>query len=137
MSVPELAIQIRNSPGEMAQVTAVLAEANANILGITASSAGKHGWVRVVIEDAKAAQEALEDCGYEVESGEAVAVSIADEPGTIDHVLRILADAKINVDYIYTVNGRSLGTQILILGIQTPGKAERLLTEAGQKITQF
>lgn len=127
MSVTELSIQLKNTPGQLVQITAILAEANISIRAVAASSAGKSGWVRLVVDNSKIAAEALEDCGYTIEIGEAVAVRLLDEPGALDHVLRILADAAINVDYIYTC---SLGTQekqTFIIGVQTPGKAEKLL----------
>ncbi|MBX7246085.1 MAG: ACT domain-containing protein [Candidatus Sumerlaeaceae bacterium] len=131
MSVSEISIQIKNAPGQLAQITAVLAEAGVNIKGITASSAGKVGWVRLVVDKPKLAEEALDECGFDVESGEAVGVIIADEPGALDRALRALVDEKINVDYVYTCVEHHHGKILAILGVQSPSKAEKLLKQAG------
>jgi len=131
MSVPELSIQIRNAPGHLVQVTTILAEAGVNVQGITASSAGKIGWVHLVVDKAKLAEEALEECGISVETGEALAILMADEPGALDRALRLLADRRINVDYIYTCLAGSKGKGMAIIGVQAPGKVEKIFKENG------
>jgi len=134
MSVPELSIQIKNTPGQFMQITAILAEANVSIKAITASSAGKLGWVRMIVDNEKNAQEALEDCGYDVEVGEAIAIILHNEPGALDTPLRLLADEKINVDYIYTSSQLDHERPIVIFGVQSPSAAERLLKRHHVKI---
>lgn len=137
MSVTELSVQLKNTPGQLVQVTAILAEANITIRAIAASSAGKSGWVRLMVDNAKLAEEALEDCGFSVDVGEAVAVRLHDEPGALDSVLRILADAKFNVDYIYTCSAGTPDKQTFIIGVQSPGKAEKLLKSENVEISDI
>ncbi len=134
MSVTELALQIRNTPGQLVQVTTVLADAEVNIRGITASSAGKFGWVRMVVDKPKQAQEALEEYGFQVEAGAAVAVLLQDEPGALDRALHILAENKINLDYIYTCVTGKAKKAVTILGVQTPSKVENLLKAQGVEV---
>jgi hypothetical protein len=136
MSVTELALQIPNQPGQLVKVTTILADAQVNIRGITASSAGKNGWVRLVVDKPKQAQEALEEFGYQVEAGAAVAVLLVDEPGALDRALHILAEHKINLDYIYTCVAGKAKKAVAILGVQTPSKVESLLTAHGIEILE-
>lgn len=131
MSVPELSVQIKNVPGQLVQITTVLAEAGVNIRGITASSAGKTGWVHIAVDKPKIAEEALDECGFTSDTGEALAVLIDDEPGSLDHALRVLADNQVNLDYIYSCVGQISGRIIIVLGVQSPGKVEKLLHENG------
>lgn len=130
MSVPEISVQLKNTPGQLGEVTAILAEAGVNIKAVTASSSGKSGWARFIVDKTKLAEEALDECGIQAEAGEALALLLPDEPGTLDHALRLLADARINVDYLYICPNKSAKT-LVILGVQTPSKAERLLKENG------
>lgn len=130
MSVPEISVQLKNTPGQLVQITAILAEAGVNIKAVTASSTGKTGWVRFIVDKPKLAEEALEECGIQAEASEALALLLADEVGTLDRALRILADQRINVDYLYICPNRSPKT-LIILGVQTPGKAEKMLQQAG------
>ena len=131
MSVIELSIQIKNQPGQLVQITTILAEAGVNVRGITASSAGKTGWVRLVVDNAKLAEEALEECGISVDAGEALAVLMEDEPGSLDRVLRIIADERVNLDYVYTCGTHMNRKGLAILGVQSPGKVEKLLAKRG------
>src|SRR4051794_40650606 len=100
MSVPELSVQLKNIPGQLVQITAILAEAGVSIKAVTASSAGKTGWVRFIVDKPKLAEEALEDCGVQADAGEALGILLPDEPGSLDHALRILSDQRMNVDYV-------------------------------------
>lgn len=131
MSVTELSIQMKNQPGQLEQVTATLAQAKVNIRGIAAICTGKVGWVRMVVDDVEAAEAALEDRGITVESGLAVALMMPDEPGGLDRALRVIAQAGINIDYIYTCVERNAALVMVILGVQAPGKVEKLLSEHG------
>lgn len=131
MSVPELSVQIKNVPGQLVQITAVLAEAGVNVRGITASSAGKTGWVHVAVDHPKVAAEALDECGFSTDTGEALAVLVNDEPGSLDHALRVLADNKVNLDYIYSCVGRVGPKVMIVFGVQAPGKVEKILHKYG------
>jgi hypothetical protein len=133
MSVPEISVQLKNQPGQMVQVTAILAEAGVNIKAVTVSSAGKTGWARLIVDKPKLAEEALEECGIQADAGEALAVLLTDEVGSLDRALRILADQRINVDYCYICPNRSPKT-LVIIGVQTPGKAEKLMQQNGIEI---
>lgn len=130
MSVPEISIQLRNTPGQFVEVSAVLAEAGVNIKAVAASSAGKTGWVRLIVDKPKLAEEALDECGIQAEAGEALGLLLEDEPGALDRALRLLSDERMNVDYLYMCPNKA-GRNLVILGVQTPGKAEKLLMQHG------
>jgi hypothetical protein len=136
MSIPELSVQIKNVPGQLVQITAILAEAGVNIRGITASSTGKVGWVHMIVDSTKTGEEALEECGISVDTGEALAILMTHEPGALDHALRILSDNKVNLDYIYTCVGHEKTKVMAVLGVQSPGKVEKLLTQNGIQVVQ-
>lgn len=134
MSVAELSVQLKNTPGQLAQVTNILAEGGVNILGMSATGAGKAGVARLVVDKPKLASEALEECGMEVESGEVVAILLDDESGSLDTALGVLGADRINLDYVYTCVRRVGGKVMAVLGTASPGKVERLLAEAGLRV---
>jgi hypothetical protein len=136
MSVPELSVQIKNVPGQLVQITTILAESGVNIRGVTASSTGKVGWTHMIVDSPKIAEEALEECGFAVDTGEALAVLMPNEPGSLDRALRILADHKINLDYIYTCGGLTKARVMTILGVQSPGKVEKMLVQNGFEVAE-
>lgn len=133
MSVPELSVQLKNIPGQIVQITAILAEAGVNIKAITASSAGKTGWVRFIVDKPKLAEEALDECGVQADAGEALGILLPDEPGALDHALRIISDQRMNVDYVYICPNKSPKT-LVIVGVQQPSKAEKMLQQNGIEV---
>jgi hypothetical protein len=136
MSIPELSIQIKNVPGQLVQVTSVLAEAGVNIRGIAASGTTKAGWVHMIVDNSKLAEEALDECGFQVDTGEALAVVLPNEPGHLDRALRVLSDNKINLDYVYTCAEQPKARVLAVLGVQSPGKVEKLLTAHGVEVVK-
>ncbi len=137
MSVPEICVQIKNVPGQLVRVTTILADSGLSILGMTALATGKVGWVRIIVDNSKFALEALDDYGFTVELGEAVAVQLGDEAGSIDRALRILSDEKINVDYIYNIWERDTPEAVTVLGVQSPSKVEKLLKAEGFEVVDI
>jgi hypothetical protein len=85
------------------------------------------------VDKPKLAEEALEDCGVQADAGEALGILLPDEPGSLDHALRILSDQRMNVDYVYICPNKSSKT-LVIVGVQQPSKAEKLLQQQGIEV---
>ena len=59
--VNQLTVRCENRPGALAQIAAVLGEVNVNILGFLLTTYGTKAHVKLIVDDAKKAKEALED----------------------------------------------------------------------------
>lgn len=106
----DLTVFLDDQPGELARLGQVLGDAGVNIEGFCAtSSTGGQGEVHVLIEDADVAFEALGKAGIEVVSEQEVAVvSVADRPGELGHVSRMLGDAGVNITLAYLATSTRL-----------------------------
>jgi hypothetical protein len=100
-----------------------LGRAGVNIDGITGSGCGGEGILHILVADGAPARAALESAGQLVrEARDVIVQPVEDRPGAGAAIMRRVADAGVNVDFIYlTTHGE------LVIGASDPDKARRAL----------
>lgn len=89
-------------PGELAALVQALSRSGVNIDGI----AEVEGIVHVLSRDPSAARTALRAGGYTVEGElEVVVLPLSDRPGELSMVMQRLAEAGVNVRFVYLATG--------------------------------
>jgi len=96
-------VELKNQPGELAQLGEVLGQrgVNAELAGVTA---GDHGTILFTASDEAAARTALEGAGIEFTERPALQVKCLDQPGEAGKIGRTLADANVNVEGLLSVS---------------------------------
>ncbi|HVS06637.1 MAG TPA: amino acid-binding protein [Candidatus Dormibacteraeota bacterium] len=85
-------------PGELARVAQTLSSAGVNIEGI----AEIEGVVHILARDPSAARSALRAGGYIMDGElEVLVVPMTDRPGELSMIMQRLADASVNLRFIY------------------------------------
>jgi hypothetical protein len=98
----DLTVVLVNKPGSDAAVMQALGSAGINIDGITGSSCGGEGILHILVSDGAAARQALESAGQTVRAvTEVLLYPVEDRPGAGGAIMRRIADAGVNVDFIY------------------------------------
>lgn len=88
----------QDRPGELAGVIEALSGAGINIEGVAEIG----GVVHVLAHNPNAARSALRNKGYSIEGErEVVILPLPDRPGELSMIMRRLADAGVNVNFIY------------------------------------
>ena len=105
-SVPmgrDLALRLTTDrPGELARVAQTLSSSGVNIEGIAEIG----GIVHVLARDPSAARSALRAAGYTIEGElEVLVLPLTDRPGELSMIMQRLADASINLRFIYLATG--------------------------------
>jgi hypothetical protein len=104
----DLTVVLVNQPGSDAAAMLALGRAGVNIDGITGSGCSGEGILHILVADAAAARAALEAAGQVIrEEREVLVLPVQDRPGEGGAIMRRIADAGVNVDFIYlTTRGR-------------------------------
>jgi hypothetical protein len=104
-----LSFSTDDRPGLLAEVTARLVGAKVNITAICAYAMDKTAYFDMTVDSVTKAKKALAGLGVKVEEEDVVAVEMANKVGELDKVACALADAGINISYMYgtTSTGRS------------------------------
>lgn len=90
-------MDLKNQPGELAHLCEALAQRGVNVI-LAGLSAGDHGLVSLHASDEAAARTALNEASVSFTEHPALQVKMADRPGEIARVARMLSDAHVNIE---------------------------------------
>ena len=113
--IQQLSIFIQDEIGSVAGITAVLKQNNINLRAIASFDTPKFAILRIVVDQPEKAKRLLIDNGFAVTMSEAIAVELDDKPGVLHDMLQIIADAGLDVNYIYSIVYRNGKVPLLIL----------------------
>lgn len=131
MQIQQLSIFIENKPGRLAEITEVLAAANIDIRAISVADTSDFGILRVIVDQPEKAVTTLKEHGMTVSLTNVIAVGIDDKPGAFAKAVRILADAGLDMEYMYAFISRDQGKAFVIIRTNNAQKASEILHENG------
>ena len=125
----QLALFLENRPGMLARVCEALSAASINIFAISTSDTVDHIVVRMVVSDPKKALHIFEERGTLVVETEILMIDGSNKPGSLAIIAHKLAEAKINIEYVYCATSPDAKKGLLILRASNPHKALKVLNE--------
>jgi hypothetical protein len=125
--VEQLALFLHNKPGALAAVCDALAAAKINIYGLSVSDTTDHAVVRMVVSDPRKALHIFEAHGVLVVETDVLMIENENRPGMLSRIAKTLADHKVNIEYAYLASLPSAKKGLLILRVNDPKKALRVL----------
>jgi hypothetical protein len=123
--VPEIVAKLPARVGLLADISAAIRQAGVNITAVSAYERNGEGKFLLVTSDNAKAVEALVAMGAETKDKAVVSVEMPNRPGALEETTRKLADAGINIRYVYGTTGADSAT--LILRTDDDAKAVGLL----------
>jgi hypothetical protein len=94
----ELTVRLANSPGTLGRVAQVLGAERINMLAMSVDPSGA---LRMVVDNPLHAAGSLREQHYQVEERDVLYATLPNEPGSLGKVVKMLAEAGINLDYAY------------------------------------
>ena len=134
MTVNQISVFVENKSGALAQIASELVSGGVNMRALSIAETQDFGVLRFIADDDRKAAFVLSDAGYVLSVTPVLAVVIPDEPGSLAHTLSILADADIDVEYIYAFLTPQPGTACMIFRVKDNEAAEQVLSAAGIKL---
>ena len=131
MKVEQISVFLENKAGRLAEVTRVLGEGGINIRALSLADTTDFGILRLIVDQYDKARQLLKEKGFTVGKTEVVAVEVPDRPGGLGLVLQILAQAGINVEYMYAFVQHSGKKAVIIFRFDNLEEAINLLQKEG------
>lgn len=103
MNVKQLSVFIENKSGRVSEVSETLGAAGVNIRGFSVSDTADYGIVRLVVDDPERGRSVLSDAGFTVKVSDVICIDLPDRPGGLAEVLRVVSEAGVNVEYVYSL----------------------------------
>jgi hypothetical protein len=121
----ELNLRLPNSPGALAGVCRLLSDERVNVLAMTLEGSGQ---LRLVVDNHVHGGAVLREHHHQVTERDVIVLAIANTPGALAPVLRLVADASVNVEYAYGSGAEGTWTSAIVLGVDD---AQRAAAAAG------
>jgi len=119
----QLTVVLENKPGQLARMSAVLSRAKVNILAISVVDSVDTGVVRLVVDSAAKAKQALARAKMSVTQQPVLTLSLPNQPGALQTAAAKLAAAGVNINYVYgSVTGKAC-EGLLVLGVDNMANA--------------
>ena len=131
MFLKQLTIFVENKQGSLVDITDTLAQNNVNLRALSIAETQDFGLLRLIVNDNDTAVSALADKGYLLKITEVVGVKIGDAPGKLSKALSVLAEAGVNVEYLYAFMARTEKHAYVVIRPTDNAAAQTVLEEAG------
>lgn len=124
MKVKQLSVLIENKAGRVSEITSLLGGADVNIRGFSVCDTAENGILRLVVDQPGKAADVLEAAGFTVKQNDVICIALTDEPGALANALKVVADAGVNIEYVY-----SLVSTNVVLNVSDSARALDLLED--------
>lgn len=132
--IRQLSVFVENRTGSLMDVTKALTEAHINIRAVSSSDTPEFAILRLVVDDSQKARDYLVEKGFIVRISEVIGVELEDKKGNLNHMLSILADGAISINYIYSFVIRDGEAPVMIFHTDDVEKAVAILADANVKV---
>ena len=134
MTIEQLSVFVENKPGKLLEALETLADAEVDMRALSLADTSDFGILRIIVDKPDKALDILSDAGFLVKSNEVLAVVIGDRPGGLASVVRLLAEADVNIEYTYAFVAHSKDNAYVILRVDDNDAAVKVLTKNDVKL---
>ena len=131
MNVHQISVFLENRAGQLAEITAVLAENNIDLRAISIAETADYGVLRMIVDDAEKATGILLTHGYILSMTPVTVIAVPDSPGGLAPVLGLLSEEHIDIEYMYSLFTHQEGKAYMVFRISDEEKFAAKLLEHG------
>ncbi len=130
-AIPQLAVFLDNRVGKLREVLRHLTAEDLLVHAISVVDSADHAIVRLVVDRAEAAYDALREAKFPVVISELLAVEVPNERHGLRMICRALLQAEINIHYAYPMLTRPHGFGVLLVHSDNLHTAAEILDDSG------
>lgn len=116
----ELSLRLPNNPGALVGVCRLLSDERVNILAMSLESGGQ---LRLVVDNHVHGAATLREHHHQLTERDVIVSSVPNAPGALVPALKLVSDAKINLEYAYAGGSESGPTALIVLGVENAQRA--------------
>ncbi len=131
MTVNQISVFVENKSGALAQIAGELAAAGVNMRALSIAETPDFGVLRFIADQEERAASILRETGHVLTITPVLAVAMKDEPGSFSRVMSVLANAGLDVEYVYAFLTPRPDTACMIFRVADNAAAEIALSAAG------
>ena len=117
MNIHQISVFLENRTGQLAEITKLLADNGIDIRAISIAETADYGLARMIVDDSYKASSILLQHGDILSMTPVWAVEVPDRPSGLADLLEVLAEAHVDVEYMYSLFTNKNGHAYMILRI--------------------
>lgn len=131
MTIHQISVFLENRAGQLAEITKILSERHIDLRALNIAETTDYGVLRLIVDQPEAAASILLSEGVILSMTPVVAVGVPDQPGGLAEVLRLISEAGVDVEYMYSVFGQVNGKAYMIFRVTDTDKLIAILNANG------
>ena len=134
MNIHQISVFLENRAGQLAEITRLLAAAHVDIRAISIAETTDYGLARLIVDDSYKASAILLEHGDILSMTPVWAVEVPDQAGGLSELLTVLADAHVDVEYMYSLFTQKEGHAYMVMRISDEPRFLGTLGDHGIKV---
>lgn len=131
MLIKQISVFVENRQGRLHMLTEVLANEGIDLKAMTIADTTDFGIMRCIVADPEKTLKVIQANNFTATITEVVAVEVPDVPGGLSKVLKILDEANISVEYLYSFVRKHKDNALIIFRVENPANAVEILAFKG------
>ena len=127
MTIVQLSVFLENRAGQLSSVTELLAQNSVDMQALNIAETADYGVLRLIVDAPLKAAALLREQGFIVRETPVVQAPVPDRPGGLNCVLRTIAEAEIDIEYMYSVLGQRNGLAYMVFRVDDTEKLDSVL----------
>ena len=129
--VQQLSVFLQNKSGKIAAVVRALSDSGVDIRALSIADTTDFGILRMLVSDISAAKAALAEQNCILSVNEVTVVAVPDTPGGLSRVLSLMAQEKIDIEYMYSLIDRGKEDAYMVFRVSDEKRLLKVLSENG------
>lgn len=131
--VKQLSVFLQNKSGKIAAITRTLSDNGIDIRALSIADTTDFGILRMLVSDIQKAKQALSGQNCILSVNDVVVVAVPDRTGGLAEVLSLIGEARIDIEYMYSLIGRERAVADMVFRVSDEEKFNAVLQEHGIK----
>ena len=127
--VQQLSVFLQNKSGKIAAVVRALSESSVDIRALSIADTADFGILRMLVSDISAAKAALSEQNCILSVNEVTVIAVPDAPGGLSRVLSLMAEEKIDIEYMYSLIERGVDVAYMVFRVSDEARLLAVLSE--------
>ena len=128
MTIVQLSVFLENRAGQLSSVTELLAQNSVDMQALNIAETADYGVLRLIVDAPLKAAALLREQGFIVRETPVVQAPVPDRPGGLNCVLRTIAEAEIDIEYMYSVLGQRNGLAYVVFRVADVERLDAVLS---------
>ena len=117
MTVHQISVFLENRAGQLSEITQVLAEQGIDMRAISIAETADYGVLRLIVDRPQATTTLLLEHGFILSMTPVTVVAVPDQPGGLAPVLQLIAEANIDIEYMYSLFTHTDGQAYMVFRV--------------------